>query len=151
MRWSSLFQNIYSFWINNWILESYQRRFRSYYLDFDKLWFRVQLSVLMDKWVLHSALTLSYHTHTRYTLKKRYFTEPRKKVSEIWKSVQMLKKRFFRSTKPLKVLTLSTNSETSNTKPFLSFVEKCETFRVLYQTLLVLYQSLMVWYETMRV
>jgi hypothetical protein len=48
------------------------------------------------------------------------------------KCLKMLKKSSFRSTKPLKLLTLGTNSELSNTKPFLSFVGKCETFRVLF-------------------
>ncbi len=51
--------------------------------------------------------------------KKIYSTERLKKVPEISKSAQSLKKRIKKSTKPLKILPVYPGEEPSPTKPFL--------------------------------
>ena len=62
------------------------------------------------------------------------------------KWLEMLKKRFFSSTEPLKVLLLDTRAEPSPTKPFfrsrrpkIGFVRKYEIFVVFYEKI---YKSL---------
>jgi len=91
MRWSFLFQNVYSFWLNNWILESYQRRFMFYYLDFEKLWFRVPVCVSRDGWVIHSSPTpFLSHVYPLQALKN--FTRLKSKKIDL--THLMPKKRF---------------------------------------------------------
>jgi hypothetical protein len=58
----------------------------------------------------------------RYHFKKqRCFTEPSKKVPEMSKSVESLKKRIKISTKLLKVLPVYPSEEPSHAKPFFKF------------------------------
>jgi hypothetical protein len=74
--------------------------FFHHWIELKILRLSIQFETLRNQFQVHFRATHSlrtlikvdrkvYVTQLAYTLKKNYFTEPRKKVLEIWKSVQM--------------------------------------------------------------